>query len=127
MFCFLAGNSFTVSKKYQQPIAFCVADKRFVFCSPEKESLFSCVTSKHFLQAENIPILHGKQKSKPKNRGPSGSGSGSFYPGFRIRIRIRIKFELLDPDPDPHTNCGSGSRRAKPTQNNRKKDRIFIF
>jgi hypothetical protein len=58
------------------------------------------------------------------------------YPetGFRIRIRIRIrihmdphKFELLDPDPDPHTNCGSGSRRAKMTQKNRKKDRIFIF
>jgi hypothetical protein len=61
MFCFLAGNSFTVSKKYQQPIAFCVADKKFVFCSPEKESHFSCVTSKHFLQAENIPILQGKQ------------------------------------------------------------------
>jgi hypothetical protein len=30
-------------------------------------------------------------------------------------------------DPDPHTNCGSGSRRAKMTQKNRKKDRIFIF
>jgi len=35
--------------------------------------------------------------------------------------------ELLDSDPDPHSNCGSGSRRAKMTQKNRNKYRIFML
>jgi hypothetical protein len=32
-------------------------------------------------------------------------------------------------DPDPHSNCGSryGSSRAKMTQKNREKSRIFMF